>query len=67
MKIIGGLVVLLGSVAMSIGCTIALLYGVVVMVVESFFGGLVIAIGGPVVMWLVGAVMIFVGSLMVEG
>lgn len=66
MKIIGGLVVLPGSVAMSIGCTIALLYGVVVMVVYSFFGGLVIAIGGPVVMWLVGAAMIFVGSLMVD-
>ena len=66
MKIIGAMCVLFGSVAMSIGCIIALLYGVVVMVVDSFFGGLVIAIGGPVVMWLVGAVMIFVGSLMVE-
>ena len=66
MKIIGGLVVLLGSVAMSIGCSIAFIYGVVVMVVESFFGGLVIAIGGPVVMWLTGAAMIFFGSFMVE-
>lgn len=66
MKVIGGLVVLLGSVAMSIGCTIALLYGVVVMVVESFFGGLVIAIGGPVVMWLVGGAMIFIGTFLSE-
>lgn len=66
MNIIGGLMMLLGSVAMSIGCSIAFLYGVVVMVVDSFFGGLVIAIGGPVVLWLVGAFMIFVGSLMAE-
>lgn len=66
MKIIGAMCVLFGSVAMSIGCTIALLYGVVVMVVESFFGGLVIAIGGPVVMWLVGGAMIFIGTFLSE-
>ena len=65
MKGIGAMLVLIGGLIVTVMPAIMFFYGIVLMVMESFFYGLFAAIVFPALAWLVGAVMIFFGSLMV--
>lgn len=64
MKSIGALLVLIGGLFIAIIPTIMFFYGIVLMVVDSFFYGLFAAIAYPIAACIAGAVLVGVGSVM---
>lgn len=62
MKGIGAMLVLIGGLIVIVMPAIMFFYGIVLMVMESFFYGLFAAIVFPVLAWLAGVVLVGIGA-----